>query len=379
MPRPLAPGDADDRPRRHVEIEVREQDLVAVGLVHAPHRHDLGPESRTEGDAELELLGGLDLARLLDEVLVGRDPRLRFRAARLGRGADPLELARDRLQQIGIGAVLHLLLLLLRRQEIGVVALVGANAALGHLEHARGDAVEEIAVVGHEDVGPRVVREERLEPGHRVGVEVVRRLVEDQDVGMREELLAERDPPPLAARERPHDPVAGREAQGVHRGLDPGVEGGGVHGVAVLEGFLDLALLGEQRVGLLLVGRDLGILPGLQDLVVAREQRPDLANRLFDVVAHGLVEIELGLLRDVADGRALRDHELAVVLAVAARDDAHHRRLADAVDAEHAHTVARGEAERRAGEDRAIAEAAPEILRHQDRLPRIESLHRPSF
>jgi hypothetical protein len=372
-------GDADDRPGRHVEVEIAQQDLVSVRLVHAPHRDDLAAESRAEGDAQLELLGGLDLARLLDEVFVGRDAGLRLRPPRLGRRADPLELARDRLQQVRVGPILDLLLLLLRFEEVGVVALVGAHRALGHFQHARRDAIEEIAIVGHEHVGARVSGEEGLEPGDRVGVEMVRRLVEDQDVGMGEQLLAERDAAALAAGERAHDAVAGREPERVHRRFDAGVEGGGIHRVAVLESLLDLALLGEQRVGLLLVGEDLGILPGLQDPVVAREQRPDLPDRLFDVLAHRLVEVELRLLRDVADGRALRDHELAVVLAVAARDDAHHRRLADAVDAEDADAIAGREAERRAGQDRAIAEAAPEILRHQDRLPRIESLHRISF
>ena len=61
------------------------------------------------------------------------------------------------------------------------------------------DVVEEVAVVGDGDDRAGVVGEEPFEPGHRLGVEVVGGLVEEQQVGAAQQEPAERDPALLAA------------------------------------------------------------------------------------------------------------------------------------------------------------------------------------
>ena len=66
--------------------------------------------------------------------------------------------------------------------ELGEPAHVLDGRALGQLDHPFGHGVDEVAVVGHEQDRPAVGGERRLEPGHRVGVEVVGRLVEHQEV-----------------------------------------------------------------------------------------------------------------------------------------------------------------------------------------------------
>ena len=70
------------------------------------------------------------------------------------------------------------------------------------LEDPAGHVVEEVAVVGDGDDRAGVLLQRPLQPGHRLGVEVVRRLVEQQQVGLGEEQPAEGDPAPLAARQR---------------------------------------------------------------------------------------------------------------------------------------------------------------------------------
>ena len=75
-----------------------------------------------------------------------------------------------------------------------------------------------------------------FEPGHRFGVQVVGRLVQEQHVGLLEEHPAERNAATLAAREPGHVGVAGWEAQCVHRHLECPVEVPGAGRVyAVLE------------------------------------------------------------------------------------------------------------------------------------------------
>ncbi len=65
------------------------------------------------------------------------------------------------------------------------------------------------------DDGARVLLEEVLEPADGLRVEVVRGLVEQQHVRLREQQTAERHAPPLAARDASDVGVPGRQPQGV--------------------------------------------------------------------------------------------------------------------------------------------------------------------
>ena len=201
-------------------------------------------------------------------------------------------------------------------------------AAAVELEDPAGDVVEEVAVVGDGDDGALVVGEEALEPRDRLGVEVVRRLVEQQQVGRREEQAAERDAAPLAARERRDVAVAVGQAQRVHRAVERRVER---PGVAAVDLVLHLRLLGEQRVE---VGVGLG--EGGRDRVEAVEQVAQLAHAVLDVAAHVLGRVELGLLLEQPDGRAGRELRLAARGLLAPGHDPQQRRLARAVRPEHA-------------------------------------------
>ena len=151
---------------------------------------------------------------------------------------------------------------------------------------------------------------------------MVGRLVEQQQIGLVEQQLAERDAAALAAGELGHLGVVGRAAQRVHRQVDLAVEVPEVLGV-------DLVLQLRHLVGGLV-----GIIGG--DLVVAVEQRLLGGDALHHVLAHGLFRVELRLLLEVADAGAFRDPALAGELGVDAGHDAQQRGLAGAVDAEHA-------------------------------------------
>src|SRR6185369_13523390 len=118
--------------------------------------------------------------------------------ARLRRRPHPLQLARKRT------AARRLLLLLtgepglLLLQPAGVVALVRDALSAIELEDPPGDVVEEVPVVRDRNDGSRIVGEEALEPSDRLGVEMVGRLVEQQQVWRREQQARKRDAPALA-------------------------------------------------------------------------------------------------------------------------------------------------------------------------------------
>ena len=184
--------------------------------------------------------------------------------------------------------------------------------------------------MGDGDDRALVALQVQLEPLHGVRVEVVRRLVQQQDVGLHQEQPRERDAAALAAGEAVDRGVPGRAAQRLHRHLDAGVE---VPAAAVVEDLLELGLAGE----------DGGLRPGVVGLahlhegaVVLLEQGAHRRGGLRDAGLDGLAGAEVGLLGQVAEGVAGNAGDLAVILGVHPGDDAQQRRLARPVQTEHA-------------------------------------------
>ena len=75
----------------------------------------------------------------------------------------------------------------------------------GHvdLRHRADHDVQEVAVVADQEHAAGILREELLQPGARLDVEVVRRLVQEQDVGRLEDGARQGDPHLPARGERP--------------------------------------------------------------------------------------------------------------------------------------------------------------------------------
>ena len=88
-----------------------------------------------------------------------------------------------------------------RQQVVGVISLVAGESAARELHDARRDAVQEIAVVRDEKARAGVAAQEGLQPGDALGIQVVGRLVEDQEIRLLDKRAAERDAPLFAAGE----------------------------------------------------------------------------------------------------------------------------------------------------------------------------------
>ena len=135
--------------------------------------------------------------------------------------------------------------------------------------------------MGDGDDRALVVLQEAFEPGDRLGVEVVGRLVEQQQVGALQQEPAQRDAAPLAAGEVGDGRVARRQPQRVHRDLERAFDVPAVRGVDLV---LELALLLEQRVE---VG--VGVAHRRAHVVELGEQRHDLADAVGHVAGDVLV------------------------------------------------------------------------------------------
>ena len=91
--------------------------------------------------------------------------------------------------------------------QVGPAAVVRAQRAVLERDDAVGHGVQERAVVGDEEDRPRERLERGLERLARLDVEMVRRLVEDEEVDAGRDQQRECEPPPLSTGERGHGPL----------------------------------------------------------------------------------------------------------------------------------------------------------------------------
>ncbi len=191
------------------------------------------------------------------------------------------------------------------------------------LEDPLRDVLHEVPVVGDRDDGARVLLQVLLKPQDALRVQVVGGLVEQQQVGLLEQELAQGHPPALATGQGLDVGVRRRAAQRVHRLLKLAVQ---VPGVLVVDLLLELAHLLHELVGV--VGRHL-----LGDLVVLVEEPLGLGDAFLDVAEDGLVLVEPRLLGEDADGEPWHEAGLTVGDLLQPGHDLQQGRLAGAVRA----------------------------------------------
>ena len=230
--------------------------------------------SRGPGGIEICTFSWRSLRRLGlgHELVVRGDARLALGLAGTRRQAHPLELALQRAAPRLVDLLLLREPLLLLFEPARVVAFPRDARAAVELEDPARDVVEEVAVVGHRDDGAVVVLQVPLEPRDRFRVEVVRGLVEQQQVGLAEQQAAQRDPAPLATAQLGDVGVGGRAAQRVHRDVELAVE---VPAADVVDLVLQVRLLGEE-----LVEVGVGLAHRVAHFFEPVEQRPSCSRRL---------------------------------------------------------------------------------------------------
>ena len=172
------------------------------------------------------------------------------------------------------------------------VAALRLHVLVLHGEHAPPDLLEQAAVVGDEHEGTLVVGEERLEPLHRVDVEVVGRLVQQEEVGVGEERARQGDARELAAREGEQAALQHvvREAEALD---DPAQ----AVAIPVASGSLEAPL--QLLIRLHRVAQLRAVLGEAGEPLLGRAQRglelDGLPERLEEVLAHQPVPLEFGV------------------------------------------------------------------------------------
>ncbi len=176
--------------------------------------------------------------------------------------------------------------------------------------------------MGDDQDRPRIVAQVTFEPGRGLGIEVIGRLVEQQQIGLLEQQPAQRDAAAFAARKLLDFGIIRRAAQRIHRLVDLGIE------IPEPLGF-DLVLQLRH-----FVRGFVGIVHG--EFVVAFEDRLRRRHTFHDVLAYRLAGIELRLLRQKTHAGALGGPGFSREVLVEPGHDAKQGRLTGTVDAKDA-------------------------------------------
>lgn len=269
------------------QVDIREDALIAKGLADTLHLHGIVARAWGGWEAQADS-GGIDLIDL-DQLQLLKHTHTALHLVGLGvrtlEALDEVSRLGDELLLLLVG--LHLLLATLGTQALvlGVVHLIVVEAAHRDLEGTRGDVVDEGAVVADDDDRLPRLDEEVLEPLDRLDVEVVRRLVEEEDIGLLQEELRQLDthtpaPTKLARLSRE---VASLEAKAKERQLDS---------LVVVDLFDSVVLLTQRRhllddrhiLGTIVVGAGI---EGLVELLHTGCHLVDVAEGLFSFLEDG--------------------------------------------------------------------------------------------
>ena len=229
-----------------------------------------------------------------------------------------------------------------------------------------GNVIQEVAVVRNGKHRALVVVQEVLEPQDRLGVQVVRGLVEQQQVGSLEQQLAQGHAAALAAGKHVDRHVGIGQLQGVHGLAELGIDIPAVGGVDLV---LELAHLGHEGVHVTIRVAHL-----LADLVKAI----DLGNHVTKCHAHvlddGLVVVERRLLLQDAHGVAGGEPGIAVGDLLDAGHDLEQGRLAHTVGAHDADLGTGVEAQGHVVKDYLVAMGLASLMHLVDKLRHLSVL-----
>ena len=352
-----------------VQAQIPEHHQVAVRLSRVLQLDHRAPALRAGGKVEMDFLalgGHFDRNDLLELL----DPALHLR--RLGRLiAEPIDEhldARNLLVLLALCLAERLEARLVLHEIVAVVADVVGERAQREIRNPGDDGVEKEPVVADEDDRMRIRVQVFLQPVARLEIEMVRRLVEQQQVRLAEQQLRERDA---------HLPAPGKR---LRRTLEVGrLETEALEHRRRLQ--LDAVALAQPELILqIAVAMEHRVVLGLGDGRVAQPvlervhlglDRDELAERARRFREQRAAGVRKAVLRQISDRqRRGLQHGARVGLV----EPCHHpqeRRLAGAVGAAQADALAIGDLPRDVVEEHAVAERFREVLKldHVEREP----------
>ena len=234
------------------------------------------------------------------------------------------------------------------------------------LPNLGGDPIEEDAVVRDDDQTAAEVLEVILQPLHRRQIEVVGRLVEEEQRRIGQEERRERGPHPPSARELGERAVLLRDGEaeaGEHAArlrLERVL-------VVELQVMLQLARAIEQPLHLRIGGIDRGDVAVEPVQLLAHLE--EVAVRFERAIEHRALELLRSLLRQIAESGPLRQDARAALGRDLPEHDPQQRRLAGAVRPDERHPVARADHPVEIVEEHARADRVADVVQPNHMTP----------
>ena len=213
-------------------------------------------------------------------------------------------------------------------QPARIVALVRNARTAVKLQNPARYVIQEVTVVRNRNHGTREVVQEVLQPGDRIGIQVVGRFIEQQHVRGRQQQATKGNTALLTTRQVLYLGIPGRQAQRIGCNFQLALK---VVPVACLQDRFELGLFCGQLVE---VGIRVGIF-GIH-LIKTRLSVLDHANGFFNHFAYGFARIQLRFLRQVTDVQVRHRTGFAVELGVNACHDFQQGGFTRTVQAEYA-------------------------------------------
>ncbi len=291
--RAVGADDTDNAAGRQGKRHAFDKQFFSVALGNFVGFNDHVAQAGAGRNKELARAGFL-FQIFTQQFFIRLDARLGFGMPTFWGHVDPFQFT---LQGFDSGAFRFLLVLqpvLFLLQPGRIIALPGNALVAVQFQDPARDVVEEVAVVRDGDDGPLVFLQVVFQPSYGFGVQMVGRLVQQQNIGFLQEQAAERNAAPLSAGQNFYGRIARRAAQSVHGHLQARVD---VPGVERVHFFLQRGLPVHQ-FGHGLLGHFFGEF--FVDGVVFVDHIHGGLNALFHNPADGFVFVQPRLLLQIA-------------------------------------------------------------------------------
>src|SRR5581483_3728062 len=324
--------DADTIAAQDVRREVPNDDVGAVTEAHmAQIDHELpGDGARVDGETRCTLRFEALRALAAHGFELAHAPFVAG-APRLDTPAYPRFVLGELLVELSRGTRLDLEHLVLLAQVVVEIAGEGRELPAIQLDDPGREMPQKRAVVGDEDQRAVVAEQELLEPRDRRDIEMVGRLIEQQDVGRAHERTGQHHLPADTAGTI-GEALVRRQVQPTQYRLDL------LAHVPTVERF-DARLQGGESFE----RRALPAARLVRDAVIFRQYATELAQSRRHDFEHGLIRIGRHFLLEMRDTQRVLAPDFAVIRSRGSGDHAKQRGLAGAVAADEAHALARSD------------------------------------
>ena len=311
----------DNAVRGQHEIQVIEQQLVTVSFRHSFGLNHLVAQTGTVRNKDFQFLF-LFLHILVQQLVIGVQTGLSFRLTGFGSHAHPVQLAFQGLAAFACHFLFHLHTFGLLFQPAGVISLPGDSFATVQFQNPSGYVVQEVTVVGYGNHRTFILLQMLFQPVDTFRVQVVGRLVQQQDIRLLQQQAAQGHTAALTSREVLHRLVFGRTAQRIHGAFQFAVQ---IPCVRSVNDVLQLSLTGKECIHLLWVL----IVFGKPELVVYffvfRQSVHNALHTFHHYLFHCLFIIQMRFLCQIAYRVARREHHFSLITFLQSGDDFHQR------------------------------------------------------